>query len=200
MLQQRHHDYIKRVISNAQDPELFRLVRQLTAKRTLPSMDVGDGSFVTDHSDISDPIAAQLSPGNATLWAPPVLDMGPPIDLGMAMKASPMNTGPGLDDISYPFLRMWYLSDPDTFTKLVQYGLGHDIEDWHSAEVVLIPKANKLRYDIVKSWRMIHLLLTIAKVVERMILLRLSAVVDLEPMQFRSRRRQGCHDALSIVY
>lgn len=47
---------------------------------------------------------------------------------------------------------------------------------------------------------MIHLLPTIAKVVERMILLRLSAVVDLESTQFRSRRRQGCHDALSIVY
>lgn len=188
MLLQRHHDYIKRVISNAQNPELFRLVRQLTARRTLPSMDVGDSPFVTDHSGISD------------LIAPPVLDMGPPIELVMAMKASPTNTGPGLDDIGYPFLRMWYLSDPDTFTRLVQYGLDHDIEDWHSAEVVLIPKANKLRYNIVKSWRMIHLLLTIAKVVERIILLQLSAVVDLEPTQFRSWRRRGFHDALSIVY
>ena len=42
-LQQRHQDYIKAVITTARDPELFRLVRQLTAKRTLPAMDAGDG-------------------------------------------------------------------------------------------------------------------------------------------------------------
>ena len=159
-LQQRHQDYIKAVISSAQDPELFRLVRQLTAKCTLPAMDAGDWSFTTDHDSISDLIAAQLSPSNATFWAPLVLDMGPPIELGLAMRASPTNTGPGLDDIGYPFLRMWHLSDPNTFTRLVRYSPNNDIMDYHSAEVVLIPKTDKTLYDILKSWRMIDLLPT----------------------------------------
>ena len=42
--------------------------------------------------------------------------------------------------------------------RLLDHGLRNGIPDWHQAEVVLIPKAGKPRYDLVKSWRMIHIL------------------------------------------
>ena len=77
---------------------------------------------------------------------------------------------------------------------MIDYGLANDIPDWHSAEVVLIAKADKPRYDIVKSWRMIHLLPTISKVVERIVLQRIAAHVRLGPTQFGSRRKHGVHD------
>jgi len=83
---------------------------------------------------------------------------------------------------------------------MVDYGLTHNIEDWHMAKVVLIPKANKPRYDIVKSWWMIHLLPTWAKVVERYILIRIAEEIELEPTQFGSRRKHGVHNAIATVY
>jgi len=63
----------------------------------------------------------------------------------------PANTGPGFDDIGYPMIRMWARKDMTTLRRLVNYGLKHDIEDWHHGKVVLIAKANKPQYDVVKS-------------------------------------------------
>ena len=84
--------------------------------------------------------------------------------------------------------------------RLFDFGLTNDIPDWHSAEVVLIPKADKPHYDIVKSWRMIHLLPNVAKVVERIVLLRIAEHVVLGRTQFGSRRKRGVHDAMSVVF
>jgi len=76
----------------------------------------------------------------------------------------------------------------------------NDIPDRYSAEVVLILKADKPRYDIVKSWRMIHQLPTVAKVVERNVLMRIAEHVVLGKTQFRSRRKRSVHDAVSVVF
>ena len=83
--------------------------------------------------------------------------------------------------------------------RLLDHGLRNGIPDWHQAEVVLIPKAGKPRYDLVKSWRMIHLLPAAAKVAERIMLLRLAACLDLGETQFGSRRKRGVHDATAVV-
>jgi len=47
---------------------------------------------------------------------------------------------------------------------------------------------------------MIHLLPTIAKVVEGIVLLRLAEHVVLGRTQFGSRRKRGVHDAMSVVF
>jgi len=159
-----------------------------------------DGRIVSRHADISDLVAAQLRPGEELPWQPSTVEMDPACELETAIKRSPTNTGPGLDDIGYPFIRYWLNEKPDCLRQLVDYGLTNDIPDWHSAEVVLIPKADKPRYDIVKSWRMIHLLPTIAKVVERIVLLRIAEHVVLGHTQFGSRRKRGVHDAMSVVF
>src|SRR5437899_10670390 len=83
--------------------------------------------------------------------------------------------------------------------RLLDHGLRNGIPDWHQAAVVMIPKAGKPRYDLVKSWRMIHLLPAAAKVAERIVMLRLAACLDLGETQFGSRRKRGVHDATAVV-
>jgi len=140
---------------------------------------------------------AQLRPGDERPWHPSTVEMDPACELGSAIRRSPANTGPGLDDIGYPFIRYWWKEKPDCLKRLVDFGLTNNIPDWHSAEVVLIPKVDKPRYDIVKSRRMIHLLPTIAKVVERIVLLRIAKHMVLCQTQFGSRHKRGVHDAIS---
>jgi len=146
-----------------------------------------DGRLVGHHAAISDLIAAQLRPGDEQPWHPCTVEMDPACELESAIKRSPTNTGPGLDDIGYPFIRYWWKVKPDCLERLVDYGLTNDIPDWHSPEVVLIPKADQPRYDIVRSWCMIHLLPTIGKVVERIVLLRIAEHVVLGQTQLGSR-------------
>ena len=178
---------------------MFRLVRQLETRRTLPSM-VDGARVISSHEEISDMIAEQLSPGPAIPWIVNAIEVDSAVELENAIKRSPVSTGPGLDDIGYPLIRLWARSDIESMRDLVSYGLKFDLPDGHVAEVVLIPKADKLRYDIVKSWRIIHLLPTMAKIADRIILARLAACLELEATQFGSRTGRGCHDAMAVVY
>jgi len=105
MLLRSRQEFIRDRIGKARDPDIFRLARQLESRRTLPSMHDSDGRLVWRHADISDLIAAQLRPGDEQLWHPSTVEMDPACELESAIKRSPTNTGPGLDDIGYPFIR-----------------------------------------------------------------------------------------------
>jgi len=111
----------------------------------------GDGATVTTHEDISDLIAEQLSPGVKQEGAFPVVIVEGATELNIAIRQSPGNTRPGFDDIGYPMIQIWARKDMPTLRRLVDYELKHNIEDWHDGEVVLIPKADKPRYNVVKS-------------------------------------------------
>jgi len=192
-------DHIKKIIETAGDPGIFQLVRKMETRRTLPSMD-DNGTLVTTHEGISELISRQLVPGDPTPSICEYIDMGDADELGMAIKKSPKNTGPGFDDIGYPFIRFWARNDPSSLRRLIMYNLCHDTPDWHKAHTVLIEKADKPRYDIVKSWRMIHLLPTIAKVAERIVLIRLAKEIQLEDTQFGSRTGRGVHDSMGVIF
>lgn len=201
MVVRSRYDYIKSSFKAAKGPAMFRMARQLEARRTLPSMVDDCRKVVATHEGISDLIADQLCSGEEACWLPSVVDMSPSGNEMMeAVKISPVNTGRGFDDIGYPFVRRWISVGASDVRRLVNFGLRHDIPDWHMGEVVLIPKADKPRYDVVKSWRMIHLLPTIAKIVERIVMLRIAATTELGETQFGSRRKRSVHDAMAIVY
>jgi len=200
MLLRSRVEFIRKTIEEAGHPAIFKMARQLESRRTLPSMINSAGDLVTHHANISDLIAPQLGPGDEQQWLPSTVKMDSAWELNSAIKRSPTNTGPCLDDIRYPFIRYWMKDRPDDLKRLVDYGLVNDIPDWHSAEVVLIPKADKPPYDIVKSWRMIHLLSTVSNVVYRIVLQRIAAHVRLGPTQFGSRRKRGVQDAMSIEF
>jgi len=100
------------------------------------------GSLATTHSQISDLIADQLSPGEPSGRLPTVVDVEPVDNLSAILCEGPQNTTPGVCDISYPMVKRWYRRSAKVVLRLINYGLRHDIEDWHTGEVVLIPKAN----------------------------------------------------------
>jgi len=174
-LLQHQYDSIRTVLTKAKDPAVFRLVQQLETRRTLSSM-INADRVISLHEEISDIIAEQLSSGQTISWIVDAIKLDPSMELENAIKRSPVNTGPGLDDIGYPLIRLWARSAMESMRELVSYGLKFAILDWNVAEVVFIPTADKVRYDIVKSWRMIHLLPTLAKVVDRIIFGRASCL------------------------
>ena len=102
-----------------------------------------------------------------------------------ALHISPRNTVSSFDDISYPFARFWYRKAPASFMACLKQSLRHGNQDWQRGEVVLIQKANKPRYDVVKGWRMIHLLPVMSKIMERMVLLDIAGHVELEDLHIR---------------
>jgi len=113
MLLRSLQEFIQSTIEKAGDPSIFRLARQLESRRKLPSMRDSDGRIVCRHANVSDLIAAQLQPGDEQLWHSSTVEMDPACELESAIKRSPTNTGPGLDDIGYPFIRYWLKEKPD---------------------------------------------------------------------------------------
>jgi len=105
MLLRSRQEFIRMTIEKAGDPAISRLARQLESRRTLPSMRDDENRLICRHPDISDLIAAQLRPGDGQVWHPSVVEMDPACELDSPLKRSPTNTGPGLDDIAYPFIR-----------------------------------------------------------------------------------------------
>jgi len=200
MLIRRRAEHIGDMLARAREPEVFRLMNRLEPNRTIPDMVDRHGNMVRDHSGIADLVAEQLHPEPSGSWSTQPIDLEPVRDLGRILDEGPRDTTPGVCDIGYPLIRRWYKEDSGTLLRLINHGLRHDIEDWHTAEVVLIAKADKPTYNVVKSWRMIHLLPTLAKTAERVILSRIACQVSLDETQFGSQPRKGCHDMIATVY
>jgi len=185
---QAHYDNMCTMLASAKDPDIFQFVRRSEPSRNLPPMDYGDGTFRTSHHDISDLIAAQLDPVPPSVWIPDdstVSGMvGQHVDEAWAM--SPGNTATSYDGMSYPFIQFWACKARSSFVRCLEDAVQFGNEDWHLGEVVLIRKADKPRYDVVKGWRMIPLLPVMTKVVKRMVLLEVVKHVELEQTQFGS--------------
>ena len=184
------------------DPPIFDHIRNLDARVVIPALTDDAERLNKTHLEMSHLIAEQLRPGDPVMWVDQPIEFEGDIDklLSDALTASPTNTSPGMDDISYPFLRFWAKKHINCLTRLMTYGRPHDIEDWHTVHTILIPKADKPAYNIAKSLRMIDLLPTLAKILERMVLDQLANDVELEETQFGSRKRRGCHDAMAMAY
>jgi len=48
------YNYLKRTLEQAKDPEIFKAVKTLDAKRVVPAMMTDNGNTVYDHNDLSD--------------------------------------------------------------------------------------------------------------------------------------------------
>jgi len=141
-------------------------------------------------------IAEQLEPGEEKDMVEEEIEISVEMeDLKTAMKDSPSNTAGGIDKMSYPLMRFWMRKDGEKMLALVKEWIKKDCRDWHKAETILIRKGDKPRYDVVKSWRMIHLLPVMAKGVERIILGMMTKYVELEDTQYGSRKNRSTHDA-----
>ena len=150
----RRFESMRDRLERMKDPEMFEMIKQLEGKRSLPPMTNDCGNIIYDHEEIGDLIAAQLNPIETREWTEQEKPIEVEIsenDVETALKESPRNTASGIDQMSYPLLRLWFKKDrksaTETFEHLIRYGC----EDWHSAETVLIRKGDKERYDVVKS-------------------------------------------------
>ena len=121
------------------------------------------------------------------------------VELGCALKASPGNTAGGIDGMSYPLLRFFWKKHRGKMMEMIRGLVRTDTEDRHKSSCVLSKKEDKDRYDVAKSWRMIHLLPCMAKVTERVILARLANTVTLEDSQFGLRKRRSISDAMNVI-
>ena len=150
---------------------------------------------------MSDLIAEQLNPNErANTDEEGICDIDiteKEIDEGI--KTSPTNTATGIDGMSYPMIRFWRRKDREGCGKAIKKMAEIGCKEWKKAETVLIKKGDKERYDVVKSWRMIHLLPTLSKVVDRIVLHKLAKTVRLEETQYGSRKNRSTHDAMKQI-
>jgi len=79
----------------------------------------------------------------------------------------------------------------ETTNHLIRYGEPRR----HEARMFLIQKAGKDYYQMAKAWRMIHLLPTMAKVIDRIILRRMEKDLVSGDTQYGSRKGRSCHDS-----
>ena len=92
-----------------------------------------------------------------------------------ATRRSPNNSANGADDASLRMVQTANQAHPGAlraiFTNILPRGKHPQI--WKDADVVPIPKAKKATYTTPKSWRAIHLLRVVSKLLERIVLRRL---------------------------
>jgi len=74
-----------------------------------------------------------------------------------------------------------------------------DSKDWYRAEMVLIKKDDKKCYDVVKWWRMLHLLPVMAKIAERVMLGKLTKTMDLKETQYGLRKNRSIYDMFKQI-
>jgi len=122
-----------------------------------------------------------------------------------AMMKKASSTAPEEDRISANILKVFWEWDQQIFTGLVKacIRVGHHPELWKTAREVVIPKANKPDYSQVRAYRVISLLDTISKLVERtaahLIADHLERSKGLHEGQYGCRRRRVTVDAVAML-
>ena len=197
---QARYEWMKERLSKAKDPDIYKMIMTLEARRTVPPLISGDGTKLSNHEEMAECFGSQLNPVPEGQWTRDEISLDVDEDeLGRALKASPGNTAGGIDGMSYPLLRFFWKKHKGEMMEMVRGLVRTDTEDWHKSSCVLIKKGDKDRYDVAKSWRMIHLLPCMAKVTERVILAKLAKTVTLEESQFGSRKRRSTSDAMKVI-
>ena len=197
----KRYEAMQKELGSMRDPEIFKAIKQLEGRREIPPMTKTNGTKAFEHEEISDRMAEQLNPSeeinkederhcdiNITNE-----------EIEYRVKTSPSNTATGIEGMSYPMIRFWKRKDDEGFGKSIKKLTKEGCKDWKKAETILIRKGDKDRYDVVKSWRMIHLLPTLSKVVDRIILCKLAKTVRLEETQYGSRKNRSTHDAMKQI-
>ena len=123
-----------------------------------------------------------------------------------AAKRSPNNSANGADDALLKMVLTANHAHPGAlraiFINILRRGKHPQI--WKDTDVVPIPKAKKATYTSSKSWRAIHLLRVVSKLLERIVLRRLQDEEgeeggELGKSQFGSRRHRGTTDAMTTL-
>jgi len=144
---------------------------------------------------------------NAPLTLAPYPDYFPlgQEEIALALSKSSNTSAPGPDTISYDVWKQVHRSCPALLTKLLSPLLhyGHDPAFLKKANGIVLDKPGKASYDTPASFRVIVLLETLSKVLERVIASRLSLLARhvglLHPHQTGSLSGLSTFDAISTL-
>ena len=200
MIRERYEN-MKKSLGNMKDRKIFRAIKELEGRRAIPLIRNPDRSRVFENEEISDLIIEQLNPTeendteNEERYDIEITEEE--IDYGI--KTSPANTATGIDSMSYPMIRFWIRKDKEKCGEAIKRMAVVGCKDWKKAKTVLIKKGDKDSYDVVISWRMIHLLPILSKMVDRVVLNKLVKTVRLEETHYGSRKDRSTHDVMKQI-
>ena len=198
---------IENRLDDARDPQFFRFTKKSTLNRPVPTLQL-NGQTYSGHARIAKCLADHHRTGPEIRVTPIRSPDIPPVlprEVSDALALAPPSSAAGPDQISASLLKILHSTHPtclgDIYTVILRSG--RHPSSWKRASVVPIPKANKPTYTHPKSWRSIHLLSTVSKTLERIVLRRLQ-VSDSDtnpdppmgPSQFGSRTGVGTSDAM----
>ena len=197
----KRYTHLQTLLAEKKDPEIFWLVRDLEARKMISGLKDDNGTMRHEHGEMGEVIAKQLSSDSVVPYKADIVVNIPLTleDLSRALHESSGNMASGRDDISYPLLRFWFKHEPEHMMSVVRNLVANGCPQWQCARTVLMTKVDKQSYDVAKSWRMVHLLPTMAKVIDRMMLIQISKEMKLGPTQFGSRKGHSCHDSFKIT-
>jgi len=84
-------------------------------------------------------------------------------------------------------------------TRVLRELINVGYHKWNEAITIITTKAGKKSYNIAKAWRIIHLLPTISKVVDRIILAKMERSITQGTIQNCSQKNHSCHDSVKQV-
>jgi len=105
---QARYNSMKEKLSKAKDPDIYKMIITLEARRTVPPLIFGDRAKLSSHEDMADCFGSQLNPVPEETWTRHEVDLEvDEAELGYALRTSPGNTAGGIDGMSYPLLRFF---------------------------------------------------------------------------------------------
>ena len=201
-----NHD-IENQLDEARDPSLFQFTKKSVINRPVPTLQL-NGQTYSGHARIAKCLADHHRTGPKVRLPPsrsPNIPPVTPLEVSEALALAPPSSDSGPDQVSVSLIASLHRSHPtclgSIFTVILRSG--RHPENWKRATVVPIPKANKPNYTQPKSWQSIHLLNTVSKTIERIVLRHLQNTdkeshpdPPMGPSQFGSHIGMGTSDAM----
>ena len=111
----------------------------------------------------------------------------------------------GTDNLSFAILRRAYNAESKVFYLLYRalFAAGYHPKGWREAIGVILPKANKKDYSLLKAYRVISLLNCLGKAFEKILATRLSYLAEtgdlLQDTQIGGRKQKSALDACLLL-
>ena len=122
-----------------------------------------------------------------------------------ALFSQSATKAPEPNKINFQILRLIWSWDKVQITRLVQHSirLGYHPKEWKKARGVLLEKAGKRDFSLVRSYRVISLLNCMGKVIEKVVAVQLSQYCEnyskLHPGQMGGRKERSAIDVVAIL-
>lgn len=184
----------------------------------IPALRDGNGTMHYDHHEMADmlvdrffapyrgPIPTRFEDDLEAREEHPHKEFGME-ELERLLKETSNSSTPGSSGIGWLLVkRAWPVIDK-VLTSVYNacISLGHHLERWKEATIIVIPKPDKLDYSVTKAHRPISLLETLSKLLEKAVAKRFQHEIvehELVPSaQFGGRMHSSCLDvALTLVH